>query len=719
MAGDLPFEEILVINGPTDDGATREVGPPQAPAPPVSEYGDAPVLQRYGDRVEIRLGSTDGGGAVVPDISPEVLATLTETELLGVEALQLRASDAYVAAKQNRPRDGERWDMPGCDGAPRPLLQIGRSPDGPAPETPARTVVAGASTQLTGSVAVGIVIVSGPTEATRFTEAERTQIVAEVQAGLGWLAGVNPWAGVSFNYDIRPVTINVQPDATATDNESRWRDPAMGQVGFSQNFQGVRDYVAWLRNDRRTNWAYCGFFVKGYPLDHFGYANIGGPRIVMDYANDGWGPDNIDRVFAHETGHIFQCPDEYASSGCDCGGSWSKFDVPNSNCENCAGAAGVSCLMRANEWAMCGATTRHLGWGLSALRTAQPAPVHVVSRSQDKLDVFVSDGGGNTTTAAWEPAMISWWEGWWNLLGGRTSPGAHVTVVSRRPDFLDVFTVGTDGGAYTCAWEPSAGWRGWWRIGTAVFPQGAMISAVSRSQDKLDIFATDVGGRVLTAAWEPAFADGWHGWWELNGGRARPGAPVTAVSRSRDKLDVFVTGTDGGCYTAAWEPGFTDWWHGWWRIHDAVFPQGAYVGAVCRSQDKLDIFATDTGGRILSAAWEPAFSDGWHGWWHILGGRAQPGGPVTAVSRSSDKLDIFVIGTDNVTYTAAWEPAFSDGWHGWWNLNGGQAAHGSMITCVSRRQDFLDVFVIGRDGRPYTAAWSPGQVWGGWWPMGT
>ena len=62
---------------------------------------------------------------MVPDISPEVLATLTETELLGVEALQLRASEAYVAAKQNRPRDGERWDMPGCDGAPRRLLQTG------------------------------------------------------------------------------------------------------------------------------------------------------------------------------------------------------------------------------------------------------------------------------------------------------------------------------------------------------------------------------------------------------------------------------------------------------------------------------------------------------------------------------------------------------------------------------------------------------------------
>ena len=111
-------------------------------------------------------------------------------------------------------------------------------------------------------------------------------------------------------------------------------------------------------------------------------------------------------------------------------------------------------------------------------------------------------------------------------------------------------------------------------------------------------------------------------------------------------------------------------------------------------------------------------ADGWHGWWQIRGGRAQPGAPVTAVSRSADKLDVFVIGTDTTIYTAAWEPAFADGWHGWWNLNGGRAAHGSYVTCVSRRANFLDVFVVGLDGRAYSAAWSPGNPWGGWWPMG-
>ncbi len=224
-----------------------------------------------------------------------------------------------------------------------------------------------------------MVIVNGPTAATQFTAAERTKIVAEVQAGAGWLAGFNRWAGVSFSYDVRNVSIATQPNATATDNESRFRDPAVAALGFQANWNGVSDYVNWLRADRHTNWGYCVFFVKGYPVDHFAYASIGGPRIVMEYANDGWGPDNIDRVFAHESGHIFGAPDEYASSGCNCGGSWGRFGEPNSNCENCAGAAGVGCLMRANEWLMCGATKRHLGWGLTSLRTHQPG---IVQRRQ-------------------------------------------------------------------------------------------------------------------------------------------------------------------------------------------------------------------------------------------------------------------------------------------------------------------------------------------------
>ncbi|HEV2260605.1 MAG TPA: hypothetical protein VGS06_46465 [Streptosporangiaceae bacterium] len=42
----------------------------------------------------------------------------------------------------------------------------------------------------------------------------------------------------------------------------------------------------------------------------------------------------------------------------------------------------------------------------------------------------------------------------------------------------------------------------------------------------------------------------------------------------------------------------------------------------------------------------------------------------------TDHLDIFAVGTDHGIYTAAWEPDFTDGWHGWWRINGGVATWG-------------------------------------------
>jgi hypothetical protein len=154
------------------------------------------------------------------------------------------------------------------------------------------------------------------------------------------------------------------------------------------------------------------------------------------------------------------------------------------------------------------------------------------------------------------------------------------------------------------------------------------------------------------------------------GGFAAIGAPVTAVSRSRDKLDVFAVGLDGHVYTAAWEPDFGSDWLGWHRIGDAVFPLWATVHPVSRNADKIDIFATDVNGAILTSAWEPGLPQ----WRQVADGVASPGAHVTAVSRSADKLDIFVV-THKIgpaygdpggeVFTAAWEPGPQD-WRGWW-----------------------------------------------------
>jgi hypothetical protein len=58
---------------------------------------------------------------------------------------------------------------------------------------------------------------------------------------------------------------------------------------------------------------------------------------------------------------------------------------------------------------------------------------------------------------------------------------------------------------------------------------------------------------------------------------------VSAVSRAPNKLDVFLTSTDGGIYTAAWEAGVASGaWRGWWRIKDLKSVPGASVGALFR-----------------------------------------------------------------------------------------------------------------------------------------
>jgi hypothetical protein len=140
-----------------------------------------------------------------------------------------------------------------------------------------------------------------------------------------------------------------------------------------------------------------------------------------------------------------------------------------------------------------------------------------------------------------------------------------------------------------------------------------------------------------------------------------------AISRSRDKLDVFCAGLDGHIYTAAWEPAFGAQWHGWWRIGDGQTTPGAPIGAVSRSADKLDVFCAGLDGRIYTAAWEPAFGAQWHGWWRIGDLRAAPGSQVIAVSRAADKIDVFCTGEDGHVYTAAWE-SNRGGWRGWWRV---------------------------------------------------
>ena len=211
-----PGLEVLVVQPPAATEAA-EAGPGAAEAlgPPLHVYGPS-----------VRIYRAPVGAEAVPEVGLEAAAAeavdgLSESERLGVEAFALRRSPEYRAAKLERPRDGEEWNMGGC----RPPAELGPETfvfeDDDAPSPGLEAIGPTAIATLDGSVAVGIIIVNGPTTATQFTAAQRTEVVAEVQAGLTWLGNQDPSSGISWHYEIQNVSITTATNATATSDEDR------------------------------------------------------------------------------------------------------------------------------------------------------------------------------------------------------------------------------------------------------------------------------------------------------------------------------------------------------------------------------------------------------------------------------------------------------------------------------------------------------------------
>lgn len=342
--------------------------------------------------------------------------------------------------------------------------------------------------------------------------------------------------------------------------------------------------------------------------------------------------------------------------------------------------------------------------------------IAAVCRFQQHLDVFTAGADGRIASAWWHEGLP--WSGTFGI-GGFFPAGAPVAAVARTKDHLDVFVVGNDGCVYTSWWHEGINWSGagdnWRNIG-GVFPPGAPITAVSRHPGQLDLFITGNDGCVYTCWWtEKGDWSGVANNWRNIGGIFPAGAPVSAVSRTPDHLDVFITGNDGCVYTCWWNAG-ADWSGlGGWMNLGGIFPAGAPVKAVSRTLAHLDLFITGHDGCVYTCWWNDRTP--WSGVgnkWRNIGGFFPAAAPVEAIARLPGHLDVFITGADGCVYTSWWNDLndWSGAANNWRNI-GGVFPPAAKVAAIARMHNHLDLFIVGHDSAMYTSWWHDGMDWSG------
>ncbi|MFV8050930.1 hypothetical protein [Mycobacterium sp. 48b] len=360
------------------------------------------------------------------------------------------------------------------------------------------------------------------------------------------------------------------------------------------------------------------------------------------------------------------------------------------------------------------------------LRATASSALNVVSREPLRLELFWATTGKAIGSQWWTGTAGDSWADHSPIdvvATGAAAPGAAVTTVARTPGNLDVFWVGPDGSVMT-QWSAAGSDGGWTEHGGAfaIAPAGsatpgAPIAAVARTADNLDVFWVRPDGAIAGQWWAAAPGASWadHGAFNIAPpGSAEKGSSVAVVARMPDHLDVFWVTRDGGIGSNWWTaaPG-TSWAdHGSFRIAPAGSARpGSALSVVARTPDNLDVYWVTPDGAVASNWWFAAPGASWadHGWFTITApGAVAAGGGITATSRTPNNLDVFWVAPDGSIGTQWWHAAVGHSWadHAPFPIApAGAAASGSALDSVGRLPSHLDVFWVRPDGAIGTQWW--------------
>jgi hypothetical protein len=197
--------------------------------------------------------------------------------------------------------------------------------------------------------------------------------------------------------------------------------------------------------------------------------------------------------------------------------------------------------------------------------------------------------------------------------------------------------------------------------------------------------------------------------------------PVAALRRTDWHMELWVVGADE-VVRGAW---FDGMWRTWYQLHERAFPQRGHLAVLSRNENHMELFGIGKDAQLHAI-----FFDGQWREWRTLGAPAipglvtglttplAPGAPLAVRSRKENHVEVWVIGADGEVYHRWWEAG--NDWVDWHKLpsptagpNGSPLVPGGHLAVHSRHENHVEIWSVDTEAM-LCHTWWDGNQWQNW-----
>lgn len=286
-------------------------------------------------------------------------------------------------------------------------------------------------------------------------------------------------------------------------------------------------------------------------------------------------------------------------------------------------------------------------------------------------------------------------------LAASSSQDGRVAAVARTSNNMDAFWIDPSGAIKHSYWNAGSRW-----VTEPFLPAGSTssngnLTAVSRRSDHVEFFYRDASGRLSHRYWYQG--SGWSAFQQMYGNNITlaASAGISAVAPTPTSMYVFFVKSDTkALHYSYWSEG-SNWVTRAFDPEIKVSPSGG-VAALSRASGQVEVFYVKYNGSNRTASIRHNYitdSGAWSGDRELTAyGTAHASTSLAAVSRSSDKMEVFYVNPKGSLR------------HSWWNTGASWAADSKItndftaatskgLSAVSRDGTLMEVFFLDQANR--------------------